>query len=52
MKSKVVVWFNEVTKGDIVLVGGKGANLGDDLCQYPVFDCKLEDRLYEARQMV
>ena len=26
---KVVVWFNEVTKDDIPLVGGKGANLGE-----------------------
>ena len=26
---KVVVWFNEVTKKDIPLVGGKGANLGE-----------------------
>lgn len=26
---KVVVWFNEVTKNDIPLVGGKGANLGE-----------------------
>jgi len=24
-----VVWFNEVTKNDITLVGGKGANLGE-----------------------
>jgi len=31
MKSspKAVVWFNEVTKNDIPLVGGKGANLGE-----------------------
>ncbi len=31
MKSRVkaVVWFNEVTKKDIPLVGGKGANLGE-----------------------
>jgi pyruvate,water dikinase len=31
MKSgpKSVVWFNEVTKKDIPLVGGKGANLGE-----------------------
>ena len=31
MKSRprVVVWFNEVTKNDIALVGGKGANLGE-----------------------
>ena len=26
---KVVVWFNEVTKKDVPLVGGKGANLGE-----------------------
>ncbi len=26
---KVVVWFNEVTKKDVALVGGKGANLGE-----------------------
>lgn len=26
---KAVVWFNEVGKGDIALVGGKGANLGE-----------------------
>jgi len=26
---KAVVWFNEVTKKDIGLVGGKGANLGE-----------------------
>ncbi|MBI1886110.1 MAG: phosphoenolpyruvate synthase [Chloroflexi bacterium] len=26
---KVVVWFNEVDKGDVSLVGGKGANLGE-----------------------
>ncbi|MCK4274666.1 MAG: phosphoenolpyruvate synthase, partial [Dehalococcoidales bacterium] len=26
---KIVVWFNEVTKKDIPLVGGKGANLGE-----------------------
>ena len=31
MKSsqKVIVWFNEVGKEDISLVGGKGANLGE-----------------------
>jgi pyruvate,water dikinase len=28
-KSKQVVWFSEVTKEDIPLVGGKGANLGE-----------------------
>jgi len=26
---KSIVWFNEVTKNDIPLVGGKGANLGE-----------------------
>ena len=26
---KAIVWFNEVTKEDIPLVGGKGANLGE-----------------------
>ncbi len=26
---KAVVWFKEVTKKDIPLVGGKGANLGE-----------------------
>ncbi|MDO8568861.1 MAG: phosphoenolpyruvate synthase [Dehalococcoidales bacterium] len=26
---KSVVWFNEVTKNDVPLVGGKGANLGE-----------------------
>ncbi len=26
---KTVVWFNEVTKEDVSLVGGKGANLGE-----------------------
>ena len=26
---KAVVWFNEVTKNDVPLVGGKGANLGE-----------------------
>ncbi|MBI4284374.1 MAG: phosphoenolpyruvate synthase [Chloroflexi bacterium] len=26
---KTIVWFNEVTKEDIKLVGGKGANLGE-----------------------
>lgn len=29
MKAKYVVWFNEVDKEDIALVGGKGANLGE-----------------------
>jgi pyruvate,water dikinase len=28
-RRKAVVWFNEVTKKDIPLVGGKGANLGE-----------------------
>jgi len=28
-KLKVISWFNEVTKNDIPLVGGKGANLGE-----------------------
>ncbi len=27
--SRTVVWFNEVTKKDVPLVGGKGANLGE-----------------------
>ena len=26
---KIIAWFNEVTKKDIPLVGGKGANLGE-----------------------
>jgi len=26
---KTIVWFNEVNKGDVSLVGGKGANLGE-----------------------
>jgi len=26
---KAIVWFNEVTKEDIPVVGGKGANLGE-----------------------
>jgi len=29
MKEKFVVWFEEVDKHDIPLVGGKGANLGE-----------------------
>lgn len=29
MQNKFVVWFNEVGKEDIPLVGGKGANLGE-----------------------
>ena len=28
-KEKTLVWFNEVTKKDVALVGGKGANLGE-----------------------
>jgi pyruvate,water dikinase len=28
-RQRTVVWFNEVTKKDIPLVGGKGANLGE-----------------------
>jgi len=28
-KQKAIVWFNEVTKKDIPIVGGKGANLGE-----------------------
>lgn len=28
-KAKLLVWFSEVGKGDIALVGGKGANLGE-----------------------
>lgn len=28
-KSKNIVWFDEVDKGDVALVGGKGANLGE-----------------------
>jgi len=28
-KDKFIVWFNEVDKDDIALVGGKGANLGE-----------------------
>jgi len=28
-EGKFVVWFNEVGKGDISSVGGKGANLGE-----------------------
>ncbi len=27
--SKIIVWFGEVTKDDIALAGGKGANLGE-----------------------
>ncbi|MCL0057469.1 hypothetical protein M1N05_00165 [Dehalococcoidales bacterium] len=29
LDGKSIVWFNEVTKKDIPLVGGKGANLGE-----------------------
>lgn len=29
MKKKAIVWFDEVGKGDVGLVGGKGANLGE-----------------------
>jgi pyruvate, water dikinase len=29
MKNTFVVWFNEVTKEDVGIVGGKGANLGE-----------------------
>src|SRR3990167_4509405 len=29
MKDSDLVWFNEVDKDDLVLVGGKGANLGE-----------------------
>ncbi len=29
MKSKFIVWFEEVDKNDVGLVGGKGANLGE-----------------------
>jgi len=28
-EQKAIVWFDEVTKGDVSLVGGKGANLGE-----------------------
>lgn len=36
-KAKAVVWFHEVTKDDIPLVGGKGANLGEMVqAQIPV----------------
>jgi pyruvate,water dikinase len=35
--TKTIVWFNEVTKVDIPLVGGKGANLGEMVhAQIPV----------------
>ena len=27
--SKIIAWFNEIDKGDIASVGGKGANLGE-----------------------
>ena len=26
---KAILWFNEITKNDIAVVGGKGANLGE-----------------------
>ena len=29
IKHRAVVWFNEVTKNDLSLAGGKGANLGE-----------------------
>jgi pyruvate,water dikinase len=29
MRKKHIVWFEEVTKDDVALVGGKGANLGE-----------------------
>lgn len=29
MRKKNIVWFEEVTKDDVALVGGKGANLGE-----------------------
>lgn len=29
MSSKLVLWFKEVGKEDVGLVGGKGANLGE-----------------------
>jgi len=36
-KAKTIVWFHEVTKDDIPLVGGKGANLGEMVqAQIPV----------------
>ncbi len=36
-KTKVIAWFDEVTKDDIPLVGGKGANLGEMVhAQIPV----------------
>ncbi|TSC54171.1 MAG: hypothetical protein LiPW31_218, partial [Microgenomates group bacterium LiPW_31] len=28
-KNKYILWFTEVDKDDIPLVGGKGANLGE-----------------------
>ena len=34
---KLIVWFEEVNKGDVGLVGGKGANLGEmTLAQLPI----------------
>jgi len=29
LSNKAIVWFNEVGKGDVATVGGKGANLGE-----------------------
>ncbi|MBI2616925.1 phosphoenolpyruvate synthase [Candidatus Gottesmanbacteria bacterium] len=29
MKKKYIAWFNEISKDDVALVGGKGANLGE-----------------------
>jgi pyruvate,water dikinase len=29
MSGKLCVWFNELTRADVLLAGGKGANLGD-----------------------
>jgi pyruvate,water dikinase len=28
-KEKLIVWFSDTTKGDVAIVGGKGANLGE-----------------------
>jgi len=33
---KNILWFKEVGKGDIALVGGKGANLGEVFTHFPV----------------
>ncbi|MBM4452015.1 MAG: phosphoenolpyruvate synthase, partial [Chloroflexi bacterium] len=36
-QTRIVAWFDEVTKDDIPLVGGKGANLGEMVhAQIPV----------------